>query len=153
MSRDEKQKAKMGKEKSKAVRLALRLFSFSITEKPRISSTLSVASHQIAERYMLMRDDIQPKGLMISTTLRAAMICQVCDLDKKILQKIYPFLQYFLVETTGLEPVTPCMSSKYSDQLSYASVSGYIYDTINVSFCQGFFYLTRFLRRDIMKKR
>ena len=27
-----------------------------------------------------------------------------------------------LVETTGLEPVTPCMSSKYSDQLSYASV-------------------------------
>ena len=27
-----------------------------------------------------------------------------------------------LVETTGLEPVTPCMSSKYSNQLSYASV-------------------------------
>ena len=26
-----------------------------------------------------------------------------------------------LVETTGLEPVTPCMSSKYSNQLSYAS--------------------------------
>ena len=31
-----------------------------------------------------------------------------------------------LVETTGLEPVTPCMSSKYSNQLSYASVTGYI---------------------------
>ena len=29
------------------------------------------------------RDDIQPKGLMISTTLRAVMIYQVCDLDKK----------------------------------------------------------------------
>ena len=27
-----------------------------------------------------------------------------------------------LVETTGLEPVTPCMSSKYSNQLSYASI-------------------------------
>jgi hypothetical protein len=49
-----------------------------------ISSTLSVASHQVAERYTLMRDDIQPKGLMISTTLRAVMIYQVCDLDKKI---------------------------------------------------------------------
>ena len=27
----------------------------------------------------------------------------------------------FLVETSGLEPLTPCMSSKYSNQLSYAS--------------------------------
>ena len=26
-----------------------------------------------------------------------------------------------MVETTGIEPVTPCMSSKYSNQLSYAS--------------------------------
>ena len=26
------------------------------------------------------------------------------------------------METTGIEPVTPCMSSKYSNQLSYASV-------------------------------
>ena len=53
-----------------------------------------------------MRDDIQPKGLMISTTLRAVMIYQVCDLDKKILQKTYPFLQYFLVDPTGVEPVS-----------------------------------------------
>ena len=53
-----------------------------------------------------MRDDIQPKGLMISTTLRAAMIYQVCDLDKKILQKMYPFLQYFLVLPAGIEPTT-----------------------------------------------
>ena len=52
-----------------------------------------------------MRDDIQPKGLMISTTLRAAMIYQVCDLDKKILQKKYPFLQYFLAEKMGFEPM------------------------------------------------
>ena len=40
---------------------------------------------------------------MISTTLRAVMIYQVCDLDKKILQKMYPFLQYFLVEHRGLD--------------------------------------------------
>ena len=53
-----------------------------------------------------MRDDIQPKGLMISTALRAAMIYQVCDLDKKILQKMYPFLQYFLVEPRGIEPLS-----------------------------------------------
>ena len=26
-----------------------------------------------------------------------------------------------VVETSGLEPMTPCMSSKYSNQLSYAS--------------------------------
>lgn len=53
-----------------------------------------------------MRDDIQPKGLMISTTLRAVMIYQVCDLDKKILQKMYPFLQYFLVRLARLELTT-----------------------------------------------
>ena len=48
------------------------------------------------------------------------MIYQVCDLDKK---KPHPVrMRFFLVETTGLEPVTPCMSSKYSNQLSYASV-------------------------------
>ncbi len=40
------------------------------------------------EIYTLVRDDIQPKGLMISTTLRAVMIYQVCDLDKKILQNV-----------------------------------------------------------------
>ena len=30
---------------------------------------------------------------------------------------------FVLVETTGIEPVTPCMSSKYSNQLSYASIN------------------------------
>ncbi len=30
-----------------------------------------------------MRDEIQPEGLMIYTTLRAVMICQACGLDKK----------------------------------------------------------------------
>lgn len=80
-----------------------------------------------------MRDDIQPKGLMISTTLRAVMIYQVCDLDKKILQKMYPFLQYFLVETIGVEPMTSCMSSMRSNQLSYASVTnGWYYTTLSL---------------------
>ena len=40
---------------------------------------------------------------MICTVLRAVIICQVCDLDKKILQKMYSFLQYFLVEPTGID--------------------------------------------------
>ena len=35
----------------------------------------------------------------------------------------------FYLETTGLEPVTPCMSSKYSSQLSYASVTIILYHT------------------------
>ena len=37
----------------------------------------------------------------------------------------HPFL--FLVETTGIEPVTSCMSSKHSNQLSYASATGVLY--------------------------
>ena len=42
-----------------------------------------------------MRDDIQPKGLMISTTLRAVMIYQVCDLDKKYCRKRILFCSIF----------------------------------------------------------
>ena len=42
--------------------------------------------------YTLKRDDIR----------LAAMIYQVCDLDKKILQKMYHFLQYFLVTHPGI---------------------------------------------------
>ena len=33
---------------------------------------------------------------------------------------------FVLVETTGIEPVTSCMSSMHSNQLSYASVTLYI---------------------------
>ena len=32
-------------------------------------------------------------------------------------------LSFFLVETVELESTTPCMSSKYSNQLSYASIT------------------------------
>ena len=45
---------------------------------------------------------------------------------------------FALVETTGLEPVTPCMSSKYSNQLSYASVNYIQYYTRCVGLCQVF---------------
>ena len=34
-------------------------------------------------QYTLKRDDIQPKGLMISTTLHAVMICHYSVMDKK----------------------------------------------------------------------
>ena len=44
-----------------------------------------------------------------------------------------------LVETAGLEPVTPCMSSRYSNQLSYASKKVYYYLTINGAKKQEFF--------------
>ena len=54
--------------------------------------------------YTLKRDDIR----------LAAMIYQVCDLDKKILQKMYPFLQYFLVEPRGIEPLSEASFTKPS---------------------------------------
>ncbi len=45
-----------------------------------------------------------------------------------LLSPIIPIKKYrrsvsygIFMETTGIEPVTPCMSSKYSNQLSYAS--------------------------------
>ena len=83
----------------------------------------SIAYHQVAEEYTLKRGDMLAKGEMIYSlfaryTRKKRMIYQVCDLDKKI---PVPQNEDFLVETTGLEPVTPCMSSKYSNQLSYAS--------------------------------
>ena len=53
-----------------------------------ISPTQRVVYHQVAQEYTLKRDDLQPKRLMISTTLRAVMIYQVCDLDNK---KPHPF--------------------------------------------------------------
>ena len=53
-----------------------------------ISSMQSIVYHQAAGKCTLARDEIQPKGLMISTTLRAVMICQVCDLDKKQMQNV-----------------------------------------------------------------
>ena len=45
---------------------------------------------------------------------------------------------FVLVETSGLEPLTPCMSSKYSNQLSYASLTQ-IYYTLFFRKCQSVF--------------
>ena len=39
------------------------------------------------------------------------------------------FKTFKVVETVELESTTPCMSSKYSNQLSYASVYGLLYYT------------------------
>ena len=46
------------------------------------------------------------KPLLMISSPKGLMIYQVCDLYKKILQKMYPFLQYFLVDPTGVEPVS-----------------------------------------------
>ena len=46
---------------------------------------------------------------------------------------------FLLVRTSGLEPPTPCMSSKYSNQLSYALISNIGYDTIGCPLSQAFF--------------
>ena len=51
--------------------------------------------------YTLARDDIP----LLSQWIKKS---KSCDLD-------------FLVETDGFEPSTSCMSSKHSNQLSYAS--------------------------------
>ena len=53
----------------------------------------------------------------------AAYIPVNTDAKVSTTQKAPPVGCFFCgVETTGIEPVTPCMSSKYSNQLSYASV-------------------------------
>ena len=55
--------------------------------------------------YTLARDEIQPVGLMISTTLRAVMIYQACGLDKKRSNFCLPKVTSFLVREMGLEPI------------------------------------------------
>ncbi len=69
-----------------------------------ISPTRSVESHQAAEKCTLLRDDIQPEGLMLCTALRAVMICQACGLDK---QKSTCICKCFLLaEGVGFYPRT-----------------------------------------------
>ena len=60
--------------------------------------------------------------------------------SKKKSRRMNPLL-FFLVETVELESTTPCMSSKYSNQLSYASVYGLLYDNVfkfAIAFCKYF---------------
>ena len=62
--------------------------------------------HPVAERYTLMRDDIQSRGLMIYECISRhrrvihPMIYQVCDLDKKLLQKCDHFCSNFCERDT-----------------------------------------------------
>ena len=44
---------------------------------------------------MLVHDDMHPKGLMICTALRAAMIYQACGLDKKKTSKLFGLDVFF----------------------------------------------------------
>ena len=83
-----------------------------------ISSMRSIVSHQAAGRCTLARDEIQPRrGLMICTALRAAMICQACGLDKKIL---VPKNEDFLAGAEGLGLVATTQS-RGTFRLCYAT--------------------------------
>ena len=57
------------------------------------------------------------------------------DKKRKVL-KSHDLKTFLLVETSGLEPLTPCMSSKYSNQLSYASKYLQRYYTLLYTLCQ-----------------
>ena len=107
-----------------------------------ISSTQSVVYHQVAGRYTLARDDIQPRGLMISTTLRAVMIYQVCDLDNK---KPHPtWMRFFVwwgVQGSNLWPpackadalpteLTPHNGDSYENRTRVTAVKGRCLDRL-----------------------
>ena len=88
-------------------------------------------------------------------SMRTRSANRVCELFEPKLHQIVKGTTlrrplYYLVETTGLEPVTPCMSSKYSNQLSYASVS--IYYTHYKNRCQyRFWVITKKTRKNSSK--
>ena len=71
---------------------------------PQNHQGVSLVYHQTAKRYTASRDDIQPKGLMISTALRAVMIYQTCGLDKNKKADALHQLFCFLAEAEGFEP-------------------------------------------------
>ncbi len=59
----------------------------------------------------------------------------------KKIKKPSPFGNGFWMRMSGLEPMTPCMSSRYSNQLSYTltteSIISYVFGFVNPYF--GFF--------------
>ena len=64
-------------------------------------------------------------SLCAEGTLHMAKPCFILHAPQaRFIEKVHLALQdgLFLVETIGIEPMTPCMSSMYSNQLSYASV-------------------------------
>ena len=64
---------------------------------------LYIIKPQVDARWCVMRYKGGSPPLMICTALRAAMICQACGLDKKIL---VPKNEDFLAGTKGLDPAT-----------------------------------------------
>ena len=58
--------------------------------------------------------------------LRKAYVTYV---KRKVAVAQFATATFFMVETAELESATPCMSSKYSNQLSYASVTIVLYHT------------------------
>ena len=84
-----------------------------------ISPTRSVVYHQAAGKYTLVRDEIQGRFTALDDIHDCVvMICQACGLDKKTMQKMYHFLQYFLARPGGVEPSTNGIGIRYSIQLS-----------------------------------
>ena len=86
-----------------------------------IINLVEIAYHQNEVLYIIKSQRNTP-SVMIYTLKRddirlAAMIYQVCDLDKKILQKMYPFLQYFLAEVKGFEPLWAVNPNGFQDRL------------------------------------
>ena len=76
---------------------------------------LYIIKPQVDARWRVMRYSPEGADDMHDCVV---MIYQACGLDKKILVLKN---EDFLVETDGFEPSTPCMSSMYSNHLSYAS--------------------------------
>ena len=71
--------------------------------------------------YTLARDAILRRAQITYNGLCPLITYQSFGSDKKLSNPIG--LLNFLVETTGIEPVTSCMSSMHSNQLSYASAT------------------------------
>ena len=71
-------------------------------------------------RQYLSEDFVYPVQIDPSQAMERFFVYFV--FQQKEIERGFTSLYFFLVETVELESTTPCMSSKYSNQLSYASV-------------------------------